>query len=562
MNYYFKLINLADSAKFPHYYAYGMYGLGWIECVQKKKFDKIHYLERSFNIYQKLKDTIQMVMLLNGISKTYMTIYVDDTLRQKNLDKAIEYDFLALDLIKDKNKFYFIKFQALLDIASLLTMKKNYDSSMKIIRNVEKENISNYRIKTIINYFKFINFYKTGKFDSCMNIIKKYDHNFMKNTVENTSEYLLLKYNIFKHYRMYKEAVVVMDSLYQRKIQYFNNLLNSRSEELEYSKKLMNKELSIYKLENQNKIEKLKNKQKNIFFIILSVILIFSVVFLFISINQNRKIKKLNTDLHFQKNLVEKKNVEITQSINYAFRIQSALLLQEKNFSQLIFLHEYFIIYMPKDIVSGDFYWTHHKNNGAGYIGVFDCTGHGVPGAFMSLLNINLLNEAVKTRQLEFPDEIFNYVRSQLTLLLNLDEYQKDGMDGTLLYFPADFHSSKNFFYASANNPFYLVHNGNLMISETDKFPIGKSHILLPFRKYSQLADKNSKVYLASDGFKDQFGGEKNKKFGNKALKQLLIECGEKNSSEQKQFILTAFHQWKKQYEQTDDVCLIGFRIG
>jgi serine phosphatase RsbU (regulator of sigma subunit) len=221
----------------------------------------------------------------------------------------------------------------------------------------------------------------------------------------------------------------------------------------------------------------------------------------------------------------------------------------------------FFILYKPKDIVSGDFYWAHEINNKF-YICTADCTGHGVPGAFMSMLNISYLNESIIEKNISKPDKVLNHIRNEIIHSLNpegSEEESKDGMDCILACF--DF-STYTLEYAAANNSFYIIRDKEIINCPADKMPVGKSpkdHE--PFTLHTVPLKKGDTVYMLTDGLPDQFGGPKGKKFKYKQLEDILLENNQKSLQEQKEILNARFEDWKGNLEQVDDVCLIGVRV-
>jgi len=256
--------------------------------------------------------------------------------------------------------------------------------------------------------------------------------------------------------------------------------------------------------------------------------------------------------IHEQKKLVDEHQKDILDSIHYAKRIQSTLMANQHYVDQ--YLPENFIIFRPKDIVSGDFYWA-AEHSGKFYVAACDSTGHGVPGAFMSLLNMGFLSEAIKEKDILSPDEAFNYVRSRLIAGVS-KEGQKDGMDGILICLDIN-----QITYAAANNGPVIIRNGQILEQPADKMPVGKHEKELPFTGFTMDVQKNDMVYLFTDGFADQFGGPKGKKFKYKPLIELLATVSKLPMEEQKKSLEEAFENWKANLEQVDDVCVIGFRI-
>jgi serine phosphatase RsbU (regulator of sigma subunit) len=227
----------------------------------------------------------------------------------------------------------------------------------------------------------------------------------------------------------------------------------------------------------------------------------------------------------------------------------------------------FFILFKPKDIVSGDFYYAQaHKPPGSKneifYICTADCTGHGVPGALMSMVGISRLNESILEKNLVHPNEILDNVRKGIIDSLNpegSEEESKDGMDCVLCAY--DFKSNRLEF-AAANNPLWLVRNKQVTEYKPDKMPVGKySEDNKPFTLQSIDLQKGDIVYTFTDGFADQFGGPKGKKFKYKQLQDILLESSDLPLDTQKEVLNKKFEEWKGNLEQVDDVCVIGIKI-
>ncbi|HXC04504.1 MAG TPA: two-component regulator propeller domain-containing protein, partial [Bacteroidia bacterium] len=266
--------------------------------------------------------------------------------------------------------------------------------------------------------------------------------------------------------------------------------------------------------------------------------------------------------------IIEEKQKEILDSIQYARRIQQALLTSESYFKKYL-PSEYFILFKPKDIVSGDFYWALHtpppagkQGSGLFYVATADCTGHGVPGAFMSMLNISFLNEIVTQRGISDPAEVLNRVREEIIHALNpegSEEEARDGMDAVLCCY--DFDALK-LYMAGANNSVIILRNGVLKTWKGDKMPVGKYHDeTKSFTLHTIDLEKGDIVYTTTDGYPDQFGGPKGKKFKYKHLEQVILGFDNLPLKVQHRELSTVFEQWKGNLEQIDDVTILGIRI-
>jgi serine phosphatase RsbU (regulator of sigma subunit) len=304
-----------------------------------------------------------------------------------------------------------------------------------------------------------------------------------------------------------------------------------------------------------------KSKQQSIilYFVVsgLIVLALFG-VFIYnrfkITQKQNKIIEKQKKVVEHQKHIAEESRKEIVDSINYAKRIQYALLASEDILTRN--LKEHFVLFNPKDIVSGDFYWaTEHKNKF--YLAVCDSTGHGVPGAFMCLLNIGFLSEAIKEKEISQPNEVFNYVRKRLIESISKDD-QQDGMDGILLCIDK---TTNVITYSSANNSPVLVRDNQITELPKDKMPVGKGEKTESFNLYTIDSQKNDSLYLYTDGYADQFGGPKGKKFKYKPLNELITVNAPLNLNHQATILNQHFSDWKGNLEQVDDVLIIGIKI-
>lgn len=268
--------------------------------------------------------------------------------------------------------------------------------------------------------------------------------------------------------------------------------------------------------------------------------------------------KKANEVISLQKELVEEKNKSITDSINYAKKIQRAILPSEKMLQRL--LPEHFMLYLPKDIVSGDFYWAVSPQPGVVVLAIADCTGHGVPGAFMSMIGISLLNEIVMEKKITQPDQVLNHLREGVIKALNAEEEaSRDGMDIVLCRYDMN---RNVLHFASANNPVWVFAPHGLMEFKGDKFPVGPhAGEVKPFTLHELPLQKGMCIYAFSDGYADQFGGEHGKKFKYKQLQELLAQIRSRPMEEQRSLLQSSFEKWRGNLEQVDDVLVVGTRI-
>jgi len=271
---------------------------------------------------------------------------------------------------------------------------------------------------------------------------------------------------------------------------------------------------------------------------------------------QKDEIQKQKELAENQRDLIAYQKKHITDSIHYAKRIQTALIPSLELFSDEI---EHFVLYKPRDIVSGDFYWV-AKMDGKQVVIAADCTGHGVPGAFMSMLGVSLLNEIILNKKIVQPDQVLNILREHVINSLKQSVETsgiKDGLDMCVCLI--DFKTNKMQF-AGANNPLWIISDGQLNEIKGDKMPVAIHDSMLPFTNHIVDLKKGDTFYIFSDGYADQFGGPQQKKILNKNFKMLLQNLQELPMLAQGARIDEFFEGWRKELEQIDDVCVIGIR--
>jgi serine phosphatase RsbU (regulator of sigma subunit) len=328
-----------------------------------------------------------------------------------------------------------------------------------------------------------------------------------------------------------------------------------------------------FETENKEKEIVLLNKEKNlkdielknnrtiliISFVGLAAISLFLVLLIF-SYKQKQKINAeinlKNQKLEIAYNVVEEKNREITDSINYAKRIQNAILPPRKLVKE--YIPDSFILYKPKDVVAGDFYWMEQKEDKILFAAA-DCTGHGVPGAMVSVICNNGLNRSVREYGLIDPGKILDKTRDVVISEFEKSEEEvKDGMDISLC--ALDF-KNQTLCWAGANNPLWIIRNSEIVETKSDKQPIGVVDNPQPFTTHKIELQKGDVIYVFTDGFQDQFGGERGKKFKSANFKKLLLSIYSEPMGKQHEILDKTFEDWKGSLEQLDDVCVIGVRL-
>jgi serine phosphatase RsbU (regulator of sigma subunit) len=353
---------------------------------------------------------------------------------------------------------------------------------------------------------------------------------------------------------------------YKKAYDYLNkkNYLNNQFEKEEYITKLQQLESNMALEQKQSQLlekdlelsKAEQQKQKQLGIIVLGTILVGALLlFLFSFFKNNKILKERNNIISIQKNLLEQKHKDITDSINYAQKIQSALIISEEKLNKNV--REAFVIFKPRNIVSGDFYWfTEYK--GQKILALADCTGHGVPGAFMSMIGITLLNQIVKERGIVSPSQILNNLRKEVIAVLSIDASGKrDGMDMAVISF-----NDNELMYAGANSGAIILEGTSVKELKPNKQPIGAYEKHEDFTEQKMSIESNTRIYLFSDGMVDQFGGPEGKKIKIRQFKNWLMETAEFSFEKQKLSIEEKLDKWKDGFDQTDDISLIGIKLG
>lgn len=500
--------------------------LGSMYGNQDKLTDALFYFDKSLRLRESLGDKRGTAHTECNIGDVYM--------HQGNFPEADTYFARALDIFRRTGDIVG-EVTCLNNIGLVSGYEKKFDKGLQALHEAEQiERKAHFTDDLKASYEGFANLYKE------------------KGDFKKANDYLC-------------KFMAIKDTLVTEKI-------SKQAGELQEKYQSSKKQAQIDLLEQQQRNEELaSSRQKlliySIVFVLVMVISLALVLWNRNAIKQraNTELGKQNTLIELQKNevehqkaVIEEKQKEMLDSILYARRIQSAVITSNEYLDQ--HLNDYFTLYKPKDIVSGDFYWALNQNN-LFYLLTGDCTGHGVPGAFMSLLMISILNEIVIERGVAAPDQILNETRKSIIKALNPGGYEeaKDGMDCTLCVFDR---KKGTLQYASANSSFYLIRNKELILCPGDKMPVGKSpkdHV--PFTLRKETLQKGDSVYTLTDGLADQFGGPKGKKFKYKQLQELISSNVHLSMKEQARILEQTIEVWRGPLEQVDDILVIGIKI-
>lgn len=495
----------------------------YLGLTNKKKKDypvAMSYFDNSLNLSEEIGDMLGKGFVLNAIAELYF--------EKGDLNKSYNYYKEALDLekqIQDKSGI----------VRSMIGMGK-----VRLNQN-----------QTLVAINLLTEVLKMAK-DLGLNPRVVETYNLLSQAYEKQARFAI-SLDFFKKYNLLNDSL--QNSKVTQQIEVMQQKFVGEQREKELQLLLKERELQSAALEKNEAIIKEQSLKQTVTAMGLVLFLI-AALFGWYGYNERRKAFRT---LNIQKKEIEEKNTNITSSIQYAKRIQRALLTSNDYLKKVV--PEHFVFYQPKDIVSGDFYWAYLSNDNKAILGVVDCTGHGVPGAFMSMIGMGLLNEIVMEHKLHHPNEILDSLRNGVitSLKQRSGEDTNDGMDISLTVWDKENNTLE---FSGANNPIYILRDGKLIEIKGDKQPIG--YFLgrqKPFSKKVEQLQKNDMVYLFTDGFADQFGGKQNKKYKYLHFKKLLASIAPLPIELQKEKIENEFIEWKGDFEQLDDICVLGFRV-
>lgn len=583
----YRIISMGDRYNNDWIRIAGQKQLGYIFYSLDETLKALRCFQKMEAYYIRLKKTNvkEYYDLLQNIGAFYFTSLPNKSLADFDksiayLSKARNYYFKGKNVESDLGGLYqnfglleYTKFDYTKDPKNLKRAIELFDSANVIFKNLgDKKSLGITYTNIGQTYYKMQNndasmlaFLKAQKFTE---ETKDYRN---QTTIFDYLRYLYeLKKEYKKAYDYMELKARISDSLKAKEYA-------KSADDLEIKHQTEQKETQIRLLEKDKKIQdKDLERQKTVRNLLIAGFVFFG-FFVVMLINRFLLIRKQKTIIEEQKALVDHKNKDITDSINYAKRIQTAL-LNTDTVGNNGFNHS--VLFLPKDIVSGDFYWIFEKQDFT-YLAVADCTGHGVPGAFLTMLGTSFLGEISATEEVLTPAEILQQLRSKFIHSLSQSGKvgeNKDGMDISLARINT---KTKELIWSGANNPLWLVrrshgvpqelllHGEKVMqvdgwqISEVkaNKQPIGYSDELKPFTDHTLHLRSKDQLFLFSDGFADQFGGPKGKKLKASYMKELLLNAVNLDVSEQMNYLETAFHDWKKYMEQVDDVCVIGIHV-
>jgi tetratricopeptide (TPR) repeat protein len=490
------------------------YCLGNMGIISSEKGDyekALYYYERCLKISEEMGDIPSIGMSLNNIGLAYRD--------QKNYSKSLEYTFQSLQLKEEMGDKWGISL-------CYLNIGETYF--------LQSEN------KKALEYAK-----------KSLELAKELD--FLQ-TISNAADLIS---------RIYRKQGKGMEALemYELSIQMRDSIMDEEAQEatiqkdMQYTfdKKQLADSLEVVEERKLNAIE-LKQEQTQRYFLYGGLLLL--LVFAAFIYNRFQVAQKQKKEIEHHKHLVEEKNREITDSINYAKRLQEAILPAPSFVNS--FVPNNFILYKPKDIVAGDFYWAEYHQDKF-FIAAADSTGHGVPGAMVSVVCSNALNRAVMEFNLTDPGKILDKTRDLVIETFDKsNENVKDGMDISLLCIDQ---ITKEITWAGANNALWYFQNGEIKEIKANKQSIGKSENANSFTTHVIESIPESTFYLFTDGYADQFGGPKGKKFKYRPFQELLISVQSNPLKDQQIKLDETIELWRGNIEQVDDICIVAVQI-
>jgi serine phosphatase RsbU (regulator of sigma subunit) len=558
--YYFKALRINDSINDKSGLANSYYNIGWIVIIQQENYKEIGYFYKSLSLFKELKDTSGLLKLSSAIGSYYANRFNEERVRPF-YDSAIAYYSTFIDVCKASNGHYALG-AMYGNLGDLMAQAGDYKSARfygeKNLEYVKKRGDSSmiyHCYSSLAGYDMLSGKYDPAikDFDLCIRYAKRADaKELLKHCYEGLFRAYEGKKDIAKAHEYFKKYIFLRDSI---------DITTSSTElsDIRSTYEIDKREASIKNLTQEKEITELKNARNKY---ILFGAVTFTIIILIIAwllYRQNQHKHAVNVKLTNQNTVITQKKHEIENSIRYAKGIQTALLPDMQEIKSCF--GNSFIYYQPKDVVSGDFYWF-HKLNGSFYCVAADCTGHGVPGALMSIVSVDKITQAIFEKKILEPKDILRFLNVEIKKALkqhNESSRQRDGLDIALLKFDLEKNTVS---YSGANRPLYVTNSGTLSEHKPDKVAIaGFTDDAHEFNQITLSLKKGDGLYIFSDGFADQFGGPEGKKYMSRNFKSLLESVSGLDAAEQEKEVINRHLSWKGSYDQVDDILVIGIKV-
>jgi len=523
--------------------------LGMVYSMTKDYDLATDYYNQGLDIYTEQGNKRGMSIVMNNMGIIYHEL--------KEYDKALDYHTRGLKLNEEMNNKKGIS-ASLNNISLIYQQRGDHNKALELAKKsleLAKEIGSPIEIKDASNSL-YNSYKKLGNYRSAIEMFELFI---------STRDTLLSEDN--------KNEIIRQEYKYNyEKQSTADSVANAKKSEIQKA------EIATKNAELREQNTEIKARRNQQYFLLGGLILV--VVFAFFMYNrfkitqkQKSIIEEKEKETQQQKHIIEEKHKEITDSINYAKRIQEAILPSRSSLNKS--LKNGFVLYKPKDIVAGDFYWL-EKLNDSIFFAAADCTGHGVPGAMVSVVCSNALSKAVLEDKILDTGKILDRTRELvIEKFSRSEENVKDGMDISLVSFTTvENEKQAKIQWSGANNPLWIVKkvsvNGeqdsgeekySLIEIKPDKQPIGNYANHTPFTSHDYILEKGDSIYIFTDGYQDQFGGDKKKKFKASKMKEIILAFQHLSMDEQKNFLDAEFEKWRGNLEQIDDICVIGVRI-
>lgn len=556
--FFFYALELDKQANNIHGLAMDYNAVGDVYKSQKRFEDALNSYSKALEMNRQLDSQRQMAICYNNIGIVYATI--------KNYRQALLcYDSTLLIAEKYSNKrriasTYLNKSRVYKEMGNL---DKAIELSQKAIEINQKTANPNRLLEC---YNELADLYlKNTQYEDASVVLEKaseyenkvIEKDLIKAFYDNYTVLYQQKGDFEKAYEYAKKALVLKDSIHNESNNRLSMETTAKYDSEQHS-------LQIASLQKDNELSEGLIKRERNFRIFIAILVLVIIVFMVLLIKRLVQKRKKNKDLARSFELIEKKKQGIADSINYSKRIQDSILPSKQLKNRLFY--DIFVLFMPKDIVSGDFYWYAEKN-GKKIVACCDCTGHGVPGSLMSMIGNNVLNHLVHDLGITSADEILNQLHQEIRKALKQDMQHKsmDGMDLALIVF----NSETQIEYAGAHRALWIIKQEKtveipqIIEIKANKFSIGgyQAEEMRQFTKHNIDLTKGDCLYMFTDGYADQFGGKEGKKFMTKRLKELLLNNYHKPIPEQEQIVTKAIVDWKGNHEQVDDILMIAIRV-